>query len=93
MAGVRPDDCGYVLEANMRLALLYGSREYNIVVNGHTHQRMVRTFDHLTIINAGTLRADHQPCFLTADFATKMVQVYEIGSALDIMEGDAMTFA
>jgi predicted phosphodiesterase len=93
MAGVQPNDFGYAPESNMRLALLYGAREYNIVVNGHTHHRMVRTFDHLTIINAGTLRADHQPCFLTADFAVKMVQVYEIGSALDITESDAITFA
>lgn len=90
MAGVRPNDFGYALESNLRLALLYGAREYNVVVNGHTHQQMVRTFDHLSIINAGTLRSDHQPCFVTVDFAQQVVQAYHIGAKLDITEGEAV---
>ena len=90
MAGVRPGDEGYALESNMRLALLYGSREYNLVINGHTHQQMVRTFDHLTIINAGTLRPDHQPGFLTVDLNSKVVQLYHIGKKLEIAAGEAI---
>lgn len=39
---------------------------------------MVRTFGHLTIINAGTLRADKQPCFLIADFESGAVQFYDL---------------
>jgi predicted phosphodiesterase len=67
MAGVLPHDQGYALDANHRLHALVGAAEYRFIVNGHTHRRMVRTFDGLTILNGGTLRSDHQPCICLAD--------------------------
>jgi predicted phosphodiesterase len=78
MAGVLPGDTGYALDANHRLHALVGAAEYRFVVNGHTHQRMVRTFDDLTILNGGTLRSDHQPCICVADFAAGHVQFYDL---------------
>jgi predicted phosphodiesterase len=68
MGGVRPGDYGYALESNFALLRLMLEAKYKFVINGHTHQRMVKRFDHLTIINAGTLFHLHQPCFLIADF-------------------------
>ena len=92
MAGVYPHDHGYALDANHRLHALVGGSEYRFIINGHTHQRMVRTFDHLTIINAGTLRGDKQPCFLTADFEAGTVRYYDV-SADDLTITEADTFS
>ena len=78
MGGVWPADNGYALESNLALLRLVKENLYKFVVNGHTHQRMVRRFDQLTIINAGTLLHGHQPCFLIADFERGFVQYYDL---------------
>lgn len=78
MDSVYPKDSEVVLSANHRLHRLFSEGYYRIMLGGHTHQRMVRTFGHLTIINAGTLRADKNPCFLTADFESGEVRFYDI---------------
>ncbi len=78
MGGVRPDDQGYALESNIALLRLEKAGKYRWVVNGHTHNRMVRKFDKLTIINTGTLFYKHDPCFLIADFKDQFVQFYNI---------------
>jgi predicted phosphodiesterase len=80
MGGVRPGDYGSALESNSALLRLMLEAKYRFVVNGHTHQRMVRTVERLTIINAGTLFHEHQPCFLIADFEDGFVQYYDLGS-------------
>lgn len=69
-----PDDSGYALEVNRPLQFLMKSGRYSVVINGHTHRRMVRSFGPVTIINAGTLFADHLPCFAIVDFSTRAVQ-------------------
>jgi putative phosphoesterase len=81
MGGVWPGDDGYALESNFALLRLMLEAKYRFVVNGHTHQRMVRSFEQLTIINAGTLFHEHDPCFLIADFEHGFVQYYDLGSA------------
>ena len=53
-------------------------REYRFVLNGHTHQRLVRSFEDLTIINAGTLYRKHRPCVCVADFVVGQVQFYDL---------------
>jgi predicted phosphodiesterase len=87
MAGVWPDDQGYFLESNLPLLRLLLEGEYRFVVNGHTHNRMVRRFDDLTIINAGTLYRDHDPCFLITDFEEGFVHFYDIGETGRLMHG------
>ena len=49
---------------------------------GHTHVPMVRRFDNLTVVNAGTLKRTHSPCFATIDFEQGVVQFF------DIVEGE-----
>lgn len=93
MAGVRPDDYGYAIEANHELHALWGSREFSFVVNGHTHYRMARSFDHLTIINAGTLRLGHDPCCLIIDFQDAVAQFYNVSDDMAIVPSDAVKFA
>lgn len=78
MAGVWPDDYGYALEANLDLLRLVMEKRYRFLINGHTHRRMVRSFEGVTIINAGTLVPVQEPCFLIADFVEKFVQFYDV---------------
>jgi predicted phosphodiesterase len=78
MAGVYPFDDALSLYANYPLWKLVNSGKYNFVVNGHTHRRMVRTFDNLTLINAGTIYRKHDPCFCIVDFETGYVQYFRI---------------
>jgi predicted phosphodiesterase len=77
MAKVGPDDEGYALVTNDELRALVRDPRYQLVVNGHTHEPMVRHFEGITIVNAGTLRRDVEaPGFLLMDFATSMVDVF-----------------
>ena len=76
MAGVRPDDFGYALRSNDTLHSLVAAGRFRYVVAGHTHHRMVRHFDGLTIVNAGTLYRDHDPCFGLVDLSERVVTFY-----------------
>ena len=78
MLAVYPDDGDWVLQANWRLNALHAERQLRFLVGGHTHQRMLRTFDHLTLLNPGTLRHDKLPGFLLADFGAGTVTTYTI---------------
>jgi putative phosphoesterase len=89
MAGVFPGDRGVALESNHRLHAMVMQADYPVVINGHTHQRMARNIEGVTIINAGTLRNWQQPCFLTIDFADGIVQFYEIGQKTAVTAGVA----
>jgi len=91
MAGVYPGDEGRALEANHRLHALVGAGAYRFIINGHTHRRMIRAFDGLTVLNAGTLRADHQPGFLVADFEAGRAECYNLSDTRQISAGE--TFA
>lgn len=88
MAGVWPGDYGYAIESNLALLRLMMEGEYRFVVNGHTHHRLVRSFNELTIINAGTLFHQHYPCFAVVDFGEGIVQYYDLGEGRQISEGE-----
>ena len=90
MGGVKPGDYGYALAANFALQRLMREGRYRFVVNGHTHRRMVRSFEGLTIINAGTLFREHQPCFLVADFEGGFVQYYDLVGGGRVSEAELM---
>jgi predicted phosphodiesterase len=78
MASVQPYDHGHALEANDALQTLLREARYRYVISGHTHRQMVRTIAGLTIINAGTLLRDHNPCCAVADFEARQIQYYAI---------------
>jgi predicted phosphodiesterase len=78
MNRVGPDDYGYGIEVNEPLQEQIRSGETRLLVNGHTHRRMVRHFGGLTIVNAGTLRADHDPCCGMLDFQTETVTFWDL---------------
>jgi len=77
MASVKPFDHGPALSDNEALQAMLSPRVYDFVINGHTHHRMARTIEGLTIINAGTLHRDHNPGFLIVDFAARVVECFD----------------
>ncbi len=73
MVKVRPDDFGVALSSNFELQALIRDARYRVVVNGHSHRPMVRRFDTVTIVNAGTLKRDEHPAIVVIDFAERVV--------------------
>lgn len=74
MIGVEPDDQGYALEANADLQDLIDRADYQVIINGHTHSRMVRRFGRkLWIVNAGTLKGTTEPGFGIVDLNARAV--------------------
>lgn len=86
MAKVKPDDFGVALTSNFDLQHLLAQGHYRLVVNGHSHRPMVRRFDTLTIVNAGTLKRDEHPCLVVIDFAEKLVDFvpFDAGGHVDV---------
>jgi predicted phosphodiesterase len=78
MAGLRPDDHGYSPDSNLALWALVESRLHRFVVNGHTHEAMVRKIGQLTIINAGTLDRNCRQVCSVIGFESGSVQFYEV---------------
>ncbi len=88
MARLTPDDYGYSIENNAELQALIQEGKYRYVINGHTHYRMVRNFDGLTVINAGTLKRNHNPVFLVVSFIHNFVHFYEFDEHLMVREAE-----
>jgi putative phosphoesterase len=86
MKGVLPWDSGYAIEMNFELHDLIRSKEFRFIINGHTHKRMVRTFGTMTIINGGTIKSTHQPCFTIIDFGKEIVNFYDLGDSITLSE-------
>ena len=62
------------------------------VLCGHSHLRMVRHFDHLTVVNAGTLLPDRAG-FCTVDFEQRNARFFDIASTMRIAEVAEVDFA
>lgn len=78
MVELRPDTKGYALQAvtGLRELMLDPSVRYH--VGGHTHERMVRVFQGLVAINAGTLEGD-EPTALVLDFEQRTATFLDLG--------------
>lgn len=78
MNKVDPDDYGYAIESNFGLQKIIKSGKYRYILNGHSHKKMVKPVESLTIINAGTLLHEHNPCFATIDAAFQRITYYSL---------------
>jgi putative phosphoesterase len=90
MAGVYPQDDESALNSNLPLWKLSASEAYRWVINGHTHRRMVRKIDGLTLINPGTVCADPTSGFCVADFAALTVQFYYLEPNFAVRVGECV---
>lgn len=77
MICLREDDQGYALQSNFELQRLLDEGEVALMVGGHTHQRMVRKIRSLTVVNAGTLKRDDEPCALLLDLAANVARFFD----------------
>ena len=91
MAVLRPYTEKRALECNYDLQNLLQAGRYTYVIGGHTHQKMARKFNQMTVINAGTLKHDRAPCFLIIDFIKNLVQFYRMDFEGVIGKGNAYT--
>ena len=78
MAMVMPDDPAWSLDSNEALCALRGAGDVAFVIHGHSHRRMARTSDGITLLNAGTLYRHHRPCFLVADFSGRRAEFFDL---------------
>jgi predicted phosphodiesterase len=64
-------------ERSKQLDELIDAGEHSLMINGHVHYRTMIHFNALTLLNAGTLRGDHNPGFSFLDLTEKVVRGFE----------------
>jgi predicted phosphodiesterase len=69
-------DTDYSLKVNRALQEVLLSERYRLMVNGHSHCRLVCVVGGLTIVNAGTLCHTDDPGILRVDFEQNRLQWY-----------------
>lgn len=67
LAGITPEHTAEELAADPDVRGLLAYPDLRLVLNGHTHRRMVRRVGDLTVINAGTLEENQQPGVVLLD--------------------------
>ena len=75
-AWLLPETRGYALQDIPTLRELMLDDRVQFVINGHTHERMVRPFPGLTVVNAGTIYSEDEQTFTVVDFTAMWVEVY-----------------
>lgn len=90
MGKVLPDDSPLILQRNLALQTVIRSQRYRYLLNGHSHYRMARTIEGLTVVNAGTIRGDHQPGFVLLDFEADWARAYDITQDRRIVEAEPL---
>lgn len=91
MAGVMPWDSALDLELNHALRALGRISRERIVINGHTHRRMVRrVFGGRVIVNAGTIYREHEPCVGLLDLEADTCRFWQIGAGLAVSAAEVL---
>lgn len=75
-AWLLPDTRGYALQDIPTLRELMLDERIRFMIGGHTHERMVRVFPGLTVVNAGTIHRKNEQTFLVLDFSAMRVAFY-----------------
>jgi len=75
-AWLLPDTRGYALQDIPTLRELMLDDEVDLMIAGHTHERMVRVFPGLTVVNAGTIHRKDEQTFMVVDFQAMRIESY-----------------
>jgi putative phosphoesterase len=86
MAQVQAHERGKELDDNEALQALLKANKYRVIINGHTHKAGVIEIDGLTLINAGTLRRDRNPCCSVLDVEHGEVVFFDLSDAGPVTE-------
>lgn len=90
MGKILPGDRLHALKHHRDLKAILSSQRYRYLLNGHSHYRMVHQLESLTIVNAGTIRSDHQPGFVLIDFEHDWARGYDIAEGHRISEAEPL---
>ena len=71
-----PDTRGYALQDIPTLRELMLDEDVQFMLGGHTHRRMVRVFQGLTVVNVGTIHRKDEQTFTVVDFDVMRVSFY-----------------
>ncbi len=93
MATVRPTDDGYGLAVNDALWAVVRTPGLRFVVCGHSHRSMVRSFEGVTVINAGTLSRFDRPGFARVDIAARLVAFFDLPDGGGVVPAGTCGFA
>jgi predicted phosphodiesterase len=63
------------------LAKLLQAQRYALVVNGHTHEPMLRRLGSLSLLNAGTLHSRYRPVCSVLDFDAGALDFWDVSAA------------
>jgi predicted phosphodiesterase len=87
-AWLLPDTRGYALQDIPTLREMMLDDEVRFMLGGHTHERMVRVFPGLTVVNAGTIHRKNEQTFTLVDFEAMRVGFYSAaeGNTGDLLE-------
>lgn len=90
-AWLKPDTRGYALQDIPTLRELMLDEEVQFMLGGHTHERMVRVFPGLTVVNAGTIHRNFEQSFALVDFDAMRAGFYsaapgQMGTLIEEME-------
>jgi len=90
-AWLLPDTRGYALQDIPSLRELMLDEDVQFILGGHTHERMVRVFPGLTVVNAGTIHRKDEQTFMVVDFEAMRVGFYSaaegtVGEWIEEME-------
>ena len=75
-AWLLPDTQGYALQDIPTLRELMLEDDVQFMIGGHTHERMIRVFPGLTVINVGTIHRRNQQTFAVIDFDEMRMEHY-----------------
>jgi putative phosphoesterase len=78
MAVLRSTTDEYSLRWLAPLHALQADPSVSLMVGGHTHERMVRVLDGLTVINAGTLHRGWTQGFVVVDLGARAVRCWDL---------------
>ncbi len=79
-------DSNYTLSCNLELQNLLKSKKFKYLIQGHSHNRLVKKIEHLTVFNAGSLVKEDVAGFIIIDFVKKLVNFYIFDKDLNIIE-------
>jgi predicted phosphodiesterase len=82
-------DTDYSLRVNRTLQEVMAAGKYRLMINGHSHTRLIRRVASLTIINAGTL-CQSDPGFLVIDFGQDVIQWHSIADGSAILTDESV---
>ena len=85
-------DTDYSIRMNRRLQDVVNAGKYRLMVNGHSHERLLMTVGHLRIVNAGTLNHRDDPGFALLDFDRNVVQWHSVRSPHTVVSDEQKLF-